>query len=566
MEQYKVYILIALSLIIVLVIFLLFKNNGKSSLQKEIDKLSIRFNAIKSAPIAFKLSKAQTMAKRNEENISEVEEYFKRYETAQEHINVIQELFINLEDQVALRKLNEAKETIIEINTKMVDSEKEIEEIDTFLNHFQQEENSQREYSQKLKEEFRDLKLYINENIKNFTYANEGIEKKITECETLFSSSEEALYLNDYIKAKNDFLKIETIIKDLKESINIIPELLTLTRGIIPNLLDEVNKEIASARQKGIYTKHLELDEKITYVEKILKEDLKTLGNGETTDIKKHSLESKETLETILQELGKENEAYKEVDEVLNEVKDIIEKIKNLYAYVSGTYKQEKDRFGLDDIKPYLEEVQRKNRNHEKQYQALILAKQDITMAVSEILIKTNELKNKCDIEEKTLLTYKMKIDQTSADEQRAKEQLQKLQIVINEVKMKVEEYRLPTISNGYYDDTKVAKNYIASIKKLLEDIPIDTVKLNETLDSAIDYIYAFYNNVNNVVGMAIMVENAIVFGNKYRSTYPEADRELSKAEFCYINGEYTKALTIAISCMETLFPNMSDEKILENK
>ena len=88
---------------------------------------------------------------------------------------------------------------------------------------------------------------------------------------------------------------------------------------------------------------------------------------------------------------------------------------------------------------------------------------------------------------------------------------------------------------------------------------------MNKTLDEAIDYIYKLYNNVNNVVGMALMVENAIVFGNKYRSTYPEVDRELSRAEFAYLNGEYTQALTIAIACMENLFPHEADEKILEN-
>ena len=96
-----------------------------------------------------------------------------------------------------------------------------------------------------------------------------------------------------------------------------------------------------------------------------------------------------------------------------------------------------------------------------------------------------------------------------------------------------------------------------------LKDLDID--ELNTTLDDAIDFIYKFYNNVNNIVGMAIMVENAIVFGNKYRSTYPEVERDLSKAEFSYLNGEYTKALTMAISCMERLFPNSSDNDYLEN-
>ncbi|MBO5526724.1 MAG: selenide, water dikinase, partial [Erysipelotrichaceae bacterium] len=117
----------------------------------------------------------------------------------------------------------------------------------------------------------------------------------------------------------------------------------------------------------------------------------------------------------------------------------------------------------------------------------------------------------------------------------------------------------------SYKDDLKKSRDYIAKLRELIAQIPIDIVQLNGLLNEAIDFIYKFYNNINNVVGMGIMVENAIVFGNKYRSTYPEIDRELSKAEFQYLNGEYTKALKTAISCMETLFPENADEKILEN-
>jgi len=99
----------------------------------------------------------------------------------------------------------------------------------------------------------------------------------------------------------------------------------------------------------------------------------------------------------------------------------------------------------------------------------------------------------------------------------------------------------------------------------MIEEVPINIDELNALLDEAIDFTYKFYNNINNIVGMSIMVENAVVFGNKYRSTFPEIDRELSKAEFQYLNGEYTKALKTAISCMETLFPDDADEKIMGN-
>ena len=104
----------------------------------------------------------------------------------------------------------------------------------------------------------------------------------------------------------------------------------------------------------------------------------------------------------------------------------------------------------------------------------------------------------------------------------------------------------------------------IKEIKEILTGIPLNITLLNTKLDEAIDFIYKLYNNVNNVVGMALMVENAIVFGNKYRSSYPEVDAELSKAEFAYLNGEYTQSLTIAIACIEKLFPKSGDDKIME--
>ena len=88
---------------------------------------------------------------------------------------------------------------------------------------------------------------------------------------------------------------------------------------------------------------------------------------------------------------------------------------------------------------------------------------------------------------------------------------------------------------------------------------------LNTTLNDAIDFIYKLWNNVNNVVGTAIMVENTIVFGNKYRSTYSDIDSELTRAELCFRNGEYTQALKIAIATIEKIHPGSYEKLIKEN-
>lgn len=51
------------------------------------------------------------------------------------------------------------------------------------------------------------------------------------------------------------------------------------------------------------------------------------------------------------------------------------------------------------------------------------------------------------------------------------------------------------------------------------------------------------------------MVENAIVFGNRFRSTHAQMDSDLTRAELCFQNGEYTRALKIAIQAIENMHP-----------
>ena len=228
-------------------------------------------------------------------------------------------------------------------------------------------------------------------------------------------------------------------------------------------------------------------------------------------------------------------------------------------------YDKDSRRFGLEDLR---EELRQKRDNvvkYKSQYENINVDLSSCLRPASEILVMAEELDKNVEADMKSLYSYKTAIDKSTDGESRAQSQLTKLQLVVAEVESKLAEYDLPSIDDSYKNDMLKSREYIERIRNLLKEVPLNIPELNVLLDEAIDFIYKFYNNINNVVGMGIMVENAIVFGNKYRSTYPEIDRELSKAEFQYLNGEYTKALKTAISCMETLFPENADEKIMEN-
>lgn len=564
-ENVKYGIIAGLLLLALIIVLVIVNNTKKTNIKKSIDDLNVRFNSVKTIPLAFKLSKAQAMAKRNDETATEVKEYYEKYEEAQRHIDSIADMLENIEDSFACRNYKSCKEALQIISENIDDSEKEVRDIDKFLEKFSKKENDQRESSARLKEDFRELKLYINKNKVALSIANEGIDKKIQHIEDLFSKSEEFMYVSDYISSKECLDQISEDIASIRICLDSIPTLITDSKGVLPTMVDEVNRQYALLRQRGAYTIHLDIEKKLENIKKGISENIKVLTDGEIGGVKENNETLRAELNEILDNIKAEGEAYNGVKTVSDDIANKLNELKSLHNYVSVAYKKDSKRFGIEDLTAYLKE---KEKSIDKYQADIIELNQDIVTNDSPstlLLDRGNKILETIGDDAKSLMEYKTIFDKNTTVELRAKTQLMKLQVVLNEVEVKVLEYHLPTIADSYNDDLASGRVKIAKIKEQLAMVPIDIDELNTTLDDAIDFIYKFYNNVNNIVGMAIMVENAIVFGNKYRSTYPEVERDLSKAEFSYLNGEYTKALTMAISCMERLFPNSSDNDYLEN-
>ncbi|MBR6260732.1 MAG: hypothetical protein IKR24_04350 [Erysipelotrichaceae bacterium] len=562
------YLLISIGVLVaitVIAILVTRRKTQKKNLKKQLDELYVRFNGVKTVPLAFKLNKAQAMARRNEEMAKQVADYFERYEQAEAHINDVQDRLGDVDDALSTVSYKEATAMLNEVSQELAECENEVAQIDSFLEEFSKKENIQREYSSKLKEKYRVVKTTINKNAQLLSIAYDGFVEKLQHCEELFSSSEEMMYSSDYISAQEDLEAIDDLLEEIKVSANAVPKLVKDTKGVLPLMLDETKRELALTRQRGVYIAHLDIENKINEIETNLNEDIKALSKAQTEGIKTRVASAKDELNDLNEKLAEENKAFKLAretnDRVLGHINDM-EKVEN---YVRIAYDKDSARFGLEDLQEVLRKMRDNADKYKERYLNVSADLSNCTKPASEILEDASKLDEQIDADMKTLYSYKNTIDKSTDGESRAFTQLTKLQLVVSEVESKLAEYALPSIDESYKDDLKKSRDYIAKLRELIAQIPIDIVQLNGLLNEAIDFIYKFYNNINNVVGMGIMVENAIVFGNKYRSTYPEIDRELSKAEFQYLNGEYTKALKTAISCMETLFPENADEKILEN-
>ena len=566
MKKEILLILLAIVVVaIIIIIIAIIRNNKKAAIKKEIDDLIVRYNAIKTIPLAFKMNKAQAMAKRSEDTSEKVDKYNNKYLDIQKQIELIADMIDEADDNVASGSMKRANEILNKLHGIVVNCENDIKKIDVFLDQFSKKEDEQRAYSAKLKEKYGEIKNKINENANALSVAYEGIEKELIKCEELFSKSEEWMYAGDYELAQEALENIKDQIALIEKCYNVVPDLINDAKGVIPVLHDEACRQFSLCRQRGVYLDHLSIEARLQKNQMDLNECVADLAKAEYEGIEDRLALIKDDLNAILNSINEENDSFTEAKSTFENTKANINSIKTIYTYVDSLYTSESEHYEMEEIGKNLEEIYLNLSSYQAEIISLSSELTSTITPASEVRKNLKTLFDKTQADLDKISSYKQIIDKNTSDEERAKTQLIKLQVVLNEIEMKVLEHHLPTIASNYHDDLLVGRKMIAKIKELLGENPLNIEELNKVLDEAISFIYTFYNNVNNIVGMAVMVEKAIVFGNKFRSSNSSIDRDLSKSEFSYLNGEYTKALKMAIECMDTLFPNKANEKILEN-
>ena len=103
------YIVAVLVVVALIILFVLIKKIQSDSIKNDLNDINVRFNAIKSVPLAFKLNKATYIAKINEETAASVDLYREKFDTCQKNMEQLQSLIDGIEDDIATKKTKQAK-------------------------------------------------------------------------------------------------------------------------------------------------------------------------------------------------------------------------------------------------------------------------------------------------------------------------------------------------------------------------------------------------------------------------------------------------------------------------
>ncbi len=532
---------------------------------KQVSDLEVIYNNSISVPISFKINKARSIAKLNPAIDGELQVANSLYTDLDKRFGEISALLEDVEDSLSFGKLKLAKDSVIDLQESVVETEQLAISLDGMLDKMLQEENAQREIITELKDLFRSDKAELLNNMTLFSQSYDALEAYSKTVEDKFSVFEEWMYANDYEKAKIVIDEIEADLKQFRFMLNEVPELYDMSRGRIPHLLDAISTSYQNARNQGIYLAHMDVPKTIIYMSDRVKDNLKKISQLELKEAKENLDTAYAALEAMSDAIEKEFDAHFELQDKMRSSFTILDEFVDNVALMKEKEPVIIKRFNFPNFETQLNDF-------EKSAQDLIVQKNMIedlfnenqTPALKQIHLM-NDLIESLDKVTEPFYVLKNEVEQANADEIRAQGQLRKLYLIINDVEVRIKRRSLPSISERYVLDLERSRAYAHQIHNLLNEDILDIATLNGTVAEAIDYVYQLHNNVNNLVGVVDMCENSIVYANKYRAYVPDIESELTKAELAFNNGEYTQSLTMIINAIERFKPNASYEEMIKN-
>lgn len=558
------YTLIAILLMVIF--YFLYRRISRNRLMKRLQNMEVDINSMRSTPLSYKLNKAVGLTKVNHEVVDRVEKAQESFTDVTAAFERLTNLLGNAEDNILTGNLKEGKETLYQISTIYQEKRDEVDHLDQELDNLLKDEIRLRDSINVMKDEFREAKKDYAAKHAHIALAQDALEEHIENTELYFNSFEEWMFASEFDKAQEQFKFIQDHIFTFKRYLALLPSIVDRINGLVPHYLGETQTLYQEVLNKGVYLQHLEVSKHIDIINETLKETTTKTQQLDLEGIQESLDEAITKLQQLIAQIKKEDKSFDLVTGLRASAFSQQDKVDEDLHELVRVLPQLKERFGFTDL---VDRVPALTQTNEALMQQSHILNEKLTQEQLPYSTLLNEL-NEFDQDVATLQTEIQEanrlINNARQDEQRATNQLLKLNLLMNDIITKIDSRHLPHISTTYEGDVKQAKKMVSQINHLLTQNPLNIPHLNNSVHEAIDYIYKLYNNVNNLVGTVDMVENAIVYANKYRSSSPELDSELTRAEVSFRNGEYTYALKTAIYAIERFKPGTQyEELILQN-
>lgn len=550
------YVVVAILLVVVALVIA--KKRRNKNFETTIEELEKEKNIIESTPILLELAKVETIIKNDK-----MEEKYKQWQERFESIKSNQ--LTHITDMIIDLDIFWDNKNYKAYQAKLADVEIEIYKARTMMNALLDEikeinssEEKYRSIITKLKSKYRELSSTFENNKEEYEDIAEIIELQFENIEKRFQDFEEYMEKNEYGEVVHIVKAIDNMVDHMSIVVEEVPDLVLLAEKLIPKRIEQITETYQDMVAKDYPIGYMNIEYNV-------EESLKNV-NSIVDRIKVLNLEDcmfelrtmLEYLDSLFNEFEKEKTAKKEFEEESTLFDKKLEKVNKIVTDIYGQLDEIKSMYDLtdEDIK-VIDEVNKRLEDINEEYKKALINLNKKEISYSKILkILENLTLNLSKVDDDLDMSLKS-LGNMYEDEVRAREQLDEIQELLNQSKVRIRGYKLPIIGNEYFVQLSEANEAILEIIKELEKKPISIKILNTRVDTARDLVLKLYNTTNEMIKTARLVEDAIIYGNRFRKDNDEIDKGLTRAEMLFYKGNYKKALEVSFNTLDTYDPGI---------
>ncbi len=551
-------IFISLAILGVFIVFLVLskKRKEKKLKQKIIEELDYNKNILDTYPIENELVKVETLIKN--------EKLEEQYKTWQERFQKIKdENVVNL-NEIVLKLDSQNVENFDELKE---DAKRELYKAKFLLSALLEEiedvnmsEEKYRTLIIKLKTKYRELKDYYDEHKEEYGELENVVEMQFENIEKRFQIFEEFMETNDYSEVIHIVKSIDLMLEHMQEVVKKLPDLVIVAHKIIPLKIEELTDIYEKMILDNYNLKELNV---AVNLENALKSTNELVEKVKGLNFKDVEIEF-EAIVDYLDDLFKVFETEQLSRKEYSKLKNLFEnKLLKTNKIVSSVYKE------LDSIKSMynlkaeeldsLNVIKTRLMEVNDRYKKIVteLKNQDTNfLNAHKELLDTNTLLIEISDDLDKLLKS---LGNMYEDEQRAREQLNEIEKLLRDSKCILNKYKFPSVNKELYVEIKEANEAVFEVIKELKEKPIKINTLNTRVDTARDLALKVYTHVSDMLKKMQVIEELIVFANKYRSDSEIISDNLNKASNFFFQGNYNKSLEILEKSLINKIPNIED-------
>lgn len=552
------------AILVALIIFMIVYHSIKLKIyRQEILDLQNQINGIKTLPLQYRLGRVQSIAKNMPEVAEEYEQFTKDFEKITEfQKNELGVLVNEVDESLFYGKTHGIKKKFALIREMTQRYDHDAKDLLARIEKVTEIENIQRVEIIRVKGKYREvgneyekIRVKVEEFVPHALEMFKELDDDFVKLETLMNNQM-------FADAKNFTEEIENRIDSLQENLKDLPSYVYVVSDLLPSKIDKVDELITSLEGDEYALEEMNIAARRQEVDEQMEESIAHVKN---VDIK-GAAEVLEPLTGLIEELvidlGKELDSYKQFKEKWRESYNELQRLTDVYQNTMKEYRRLITEFVIDEEEVVISKKYEEFKQMQKDANDLIEQMESGHFAYANMLEHVENLYDRMMQHDAYLEEFKKQKEDIDAKNQKTEELLENINIVLLEIKSEIKNEHLPLVNDSYRDYIADSYNKVEEIKRFKTHKPVVLNELCAKVEGARDVIYKLYDNVHNMIVTAGMVEDAIVYANRYRSMFLEVNTELTKAEVLFRNGEYRNALQVAVDILERLEPGKYEELI----